>query len=827
MKHLLFFICFFCAATFTHAATLTGTIKDTKGELLPFSTIMVKGTTKGTSANNQGLYKLQISNGTYTIICQRVGYKKLEKTITINNENATLDFELEAQDYDLGNVVVKKGGEDPAYAIIRAAIKKRAFHEKEINQFSCEVYLKGQFKLRDFPKRFFGQKVDFEDGDTSKRKMIFLSETIANYSFEAPDKKKVEVVSTKVSGNSNGFGFSFPQIFSFYENNIQIGSGLNPRGFISPISNNALNFYKYKFEGTFFENNKMINRIKVTPKRTYEPLFNGYINIVENEWRIHSVQLTLYKENQMQLVDTLTIEQLYVPANNAWVLKQQIIYPSVKIFGFDAYGSFVQVYDKYNLDPKFDKKYFGNTILKFFDSSNKRPTTYWDANRPMPLQADEIADYRKKDSLEQARKDPKYLDSLDRVRNKFNPFGLIMGGQSFGKERKRYAISVEPLLDAINFNTVEGAVFNISPTYSKRFDETGRRSVRITPDLRYGMSNKRFNAYLTGTYVWGKKYFNSFTATGGRTVFQFNNANPVEPRVNTFSTLNWERNLAKLYEAVVGRINYTKGIGDGFTIGTTLQYQDRSPLENTTLHKWRDFDNRSFTPNTPPELGLPNIIKHQAFTASIAINWQPGSKYVEFPDRKVNVGNSKYPRLSLVYTQGIKGLMGSDVNFSKWRFGVSDNLNLKMAGRFNYRVAAGGFLNKKAVFIPDMQHYIGNQVSSASPFLQSYQLMPLYAYSNVEKFYVEAHVEHHFNGLLTNKIPVFKKLNWFIVTGSNVLYLKDRTYGEVFVGLENIFKILRLDYVQSFTNKGWQSSGIKFSLPMFTETEAGRSRPGL
>jgi hypothetical protein len=827
MKKFYLIICCLFIFCVSHAGSITGVIKDVKGAILPFSSLLVKGTTKGTSANNQGKYQINLPAGTYTLVCQRVGYKKQEKTISITNETATLDFELEAQEYDLGSVVVKTGAEDPAYAIIREAIKKRPFYEKEINQFSCEVYLKGQFKLRDYPKRFFGQKVDFEDGDTSKRKMIFLSETIANYSFEAPDKKKVEVTSTKVSGNSNGFGFSFPQIFSFYENNIQIGSGLNPRGFISPIANGALGFYKYKFEGTFFDNNKMVNRIRVTPKRTYEPLFNGYINIIENEWRIHSVQLTLYKENQMQLVDTLTIEQLYVPANNAWVMKQQVIYPSVKIFGFDAYGSFVQVYDKYNLEPKFDKKHFGNTILKFLDSSNKRTANFWDAARPMPLQTDEIADYRKKDSLEQARKDPKYLDSLDKVRNKFNPFGLVMGGQSFGKERKRYSINVEPLLDAINFNTVEGAVLNISPTYRKRFDETSRRSLSITPDLRYSINNKRFNAYLTGTYVWGKKYFNAFTATGGRTVFQFNNANPVEPRVNTFSTLNWERNLAKLYEASFGRINFTKGIGDGFTIGTTLFYQDRSPLENTTLHKWRNFDNRNFTPNTPPELGLPNIPRHQAFTAGIVLNWQPGSKYVEFPDRKVNVGASKYPRLSLSYTQGIKGLMGSDVNFSKWRFGVSDNLNLKLAGLFNYRVAAGGFLNRKTVYIPDMQHYIGNQVSSAAPFLQSFQLMPLYAYSNVEKFYAEAHVEHHLNGLITNKIPLLKKWNWFIVTGSNVLYTKDRTYGEVFVGLENIFKILRLDYVQSFTNKGWLNSGIKFSLPMFTETESGRSRPGL
>ena len=89
---------------------------------------------------------------------------------------------------------------------------------KEIKQFTTEVYIKGQMQLRDYPKKFMGQKVDFEDGDTSKQKMLLLSETIAKYSVSEPNQRKIEVVSTKVSGRSNGFGFSSPQIISFYEN---------------------------------------------------------------------------------------------------------------------------------------------------------------------------------------------------------------------------------------------------------------------------------------------------------------------------------------------------------------------------------------------------------------------------------------------------------------------------------------------------------------------------------------------------------------------------------------------------------------------------------
>ncbi|HXB43484.1 MAG TPA: DUF5686 family protein, partial [Puia sp.] len=322
MRQLLFLILFSFSFFIDFAGKVSGTVTDDKGHPLPFASVLVKRTSRGTTANNEGKYFLHLDSGTYTIVCQYVGYERKEKNITIGSENAVLDFQLSLQQLSLAAVVVKPGAEDPAYEIIRNAIKKRTYYLNQIDKFQCEVYIKGQLRLRNYPNKIFGQKVDFEDGDTSKRKMVYLSETVARYSAQKPSKTKTEVVSTKVSGQSDAFGFSAPQIISFYEDNIQIGRNLNPRGFISPIASNALSYYKYRFEGTFFEDGKEVNKIKVIPKRKFEPLFSGYINITEGDWRIHSVQLQLTKESQMQFVDTLRIEQLYVPFDkDVWVIK--------------------------------------------------------------------------------------------------------------------------------------------------------------------------------------------------------------------------------------------------------------------------------------------------------------------------------------------------------------------------------------------------------------------------------------------------------------------------------------------------------------------------
>ena len=233
------------------AGSVTGIVKDNSGNLLPFASIVVKGGKLGTTANNEGKYILNLPAGSYVLQCMHVGYKMSEKEVTVTAEPLQINFTLLLQELTLKEIVIGNGMEDPAYEIIRQAIKKRSFYKNQVNAFQCQVYIKGQLRLQDYPATIFGQKVDFADGDTSKNKMIYLSETIATYSFQKPEKEKVEVTSTRVSGQADGFGFGSPRYVTFYDNNIQISKALNPRGFISPIAENALNFYHYKFMGSF------------------------------------------------------------------------------------------------------------------------------------------------------------------------------------------------------------------------------------------------------------------------------------------------------------------------------------------------------------------------------------------------------------------------------------------------------------------------------------------------------------------------------------------------------------------------------------------------
>jgi hypothetical protein len=814
MKQVLLLFLSVLLTLISFAGKIFGTVTDAQGNILPYASILVKGTTKGTTANNQGIYQISLDPGTYTFVCQHVGYKREEKSVSISAGDVTVDFQLEVQQLVLGEVIVKKG-EDPAYEIIRNAIKKRSYYQSQVKAFQCEVYTKGQLKLRSFPAKLFGQKVDLETGDTSKNQILYLSETIAIYAVKEPDQSKIEVVSTKVSGQSDGFGLSAPQIMSFYDNKLVIGTNLNPRGFISPISNNALNYYRYKYEGAFFEDGRQISRIRVFPKRKYEPLFSGYINIVENDWRIHSLRLELTKESQMQYVDTLRIEQLYVPVtNDVWFIKSQVIYPAIKMFGFDAYGNFVNIYSKLNLDPNFKNDFFNKTVLKYTESSNKKDSVYWDAARPVPLQEEESADYRKKAILELARKDPHYLDSIDKKRNKFSALGFIATGYTISNEKKRTSISIQSLIKTIKYNPVEGLVINPVLTYLKRIDTgMGRRAISLTPNLRYGFSNHHFNAFETINYAFGKKYPSSLIFSGGKRVFQFNNYSLQGEAGATLSALFFEHNRRKIYEAWFGKAQYEKSFGGGFKWDLSFQYQDRMPLHNTTDFKIIDRKSvQGFTPNYPEEFIGPPFVRHQASIASATIIWQPDKKYIEFPGKTLSIGSS-YPILSLSYIKGLYNFLGSDVKYDKWRFGLDQDINFDLAGRFSYRLSTGGFINDSLVQIPDYFHLNGNASILAASYLNGFQLAAHYQFSNTKKLFTTVFIEHHFDGFLTNKIPGLRKLNWWLEGGVNAFYAnKNLYYYELFAGLENIFKLIRVDFVQGWLNGKSFNYGVRIGI---------------
>ncbi|MFL5742691.1 MAG: DUF5686 family protein, partial [Flavisolibacter sp.] len=561
---------------------------------------------------------------------------------------------------------------------------------------------------------------------------------------------------------------------------------------------------------------RMIDRIKVTPRRKNEPLFEGYLLSVDGEWRIHSLDLTTSSTYGLELLDTMHITQIHAPVSkDVWRVQNQIAYLSFNKFGFDISGNFLNVYSNYDLNPVFGKKYFNRILMSYDSNSIKKDSSYWSSVRPIALEADERRDFVFKDSMHHALSDSFSTSNLDSLKKQQKPIGL----QDIfiqGVDHTHYGIKsfntyrLNSMLSAIQYNTVEGVVIDLDHSLEMR-RKAGKNNYRLSLNTRYGFNNQHLNASLSLMIQPRQFHFRNryLLISGGKRVSQFNHDEPIDPFTNSLYSLFAKQNFMKLYENWFGNMEYNNRFENGLRWKIGGVWEDRSPLENSTDFTFYKKSERDFLPNHPYELSAVPFLREQAFVVSTQISFQPGQHYIQFPNEKYSIG-SRYPTLELSYSKGIKTWLPSDVDFDKWKFSVYDDANLKMGGVFKYSMSAGGFLNRNSVGLPDYQHFNGNQTYRSSSFLNSFQLAPYYLYSNIEKLFLEGHVEHHFNGLLTNKIPLLSKWKWYLVAGSNTFYVNsDNFYVEAFAGIENIFKIFRIDFISAYQAKPGNYFGVR------------------
>ena len=827
-------LCFFVGCVQAMAGTLKGKVTDEKGDGLPFATIYIQGTAIGTTANADAEYQLNLQPGTYKVVCQFMGFRQAIFTTTIKgNEAVAHNFLLQEQTLELKNVVVKANAEDPAYGIIRKVIQRRGFHLDQIKSFQTSIYLKGVFRNRIMPnsiagvmKKKDGETVKSEFGlDSTGKGILYLCEQEAEYYSKAPDKRHTVIRSVKQSGDPKGMGLSrMPPIVTFYENNVNPFIGAAPRGLISPVSDNALNYYKYKYLGEFQENGYTIDKIQVTPKRLYEPLFTGVIYIAEEDWVIHSLKLTATKTANLQTLDTLKIEQVHLPLKkDEWVVKSQLLYPTLNVLGFDVSGYFMTVYNNQKINEPIPDSIFETKIISEYDpAANKKDTAYWSANRAVPLEADEKNDYVVKDSLRIRFSDPQYIDSMRKEYNKPTVGSFLLSGLNMDTREYKNNIRTNAILSPVNplvsFNSVEGLVVAPKVYWSHEVDTYTH--INTVAAARYGFSNDRFNAIAKISYRkdnknWRDKFW-QVGVQGGRYVFQYNPISSMYPLYNTISTLLYAKNYMKLYERWDATLFFEKDHGNGFSWNIKLNYQERTPLDNTTGYSWAKNAESKLTSNTPNVPATLVWASHNAVITKIALSYQPGYTYTQYPGYK-EPNKSRWPVFTLAYEKGIPDILNSKTDFDKWRFTVNDNLRLKIFGALDYSISVGGFINDKAVAIPDLLHFSDNQITLAAPYMQSFQLMPYYQYSNHENIYGEAHIEYSMKGLLTNKIPLLRQAQWYLVLGNNTFYAgSNNYYTEAFAGVDNLgykwARFLRLDVVQSWNSLNRPAIGLRLGI---------------
>lgn len=795
---------------FAQQYTISGKITDNTGKPVPFASIYIQNTTQGASANSEGEYSIALKPGKYTLQYKAVGYKQESRETNVS-KNQTIDITLSDEVYQLQAVNI--GSKDPAYAIMRKAIKKRKAYLNEVKAYSCLVYIKGMQKLLQAPKKFLGANIDQlgkQIGlDSNRRGIIYLSESESKYSFLSPNNVKEEMISSKVSGSNRAFSFNRASDLkvNFYEN-FEEWEGISLRPLISPVADNAFFYYNYKWLGESTENGKTVNKIQVIPRREHDPCFEGYIYIQDDSWRLVGVNLYITKKANISLVDTIRINQQFVPVNNnAWMTSTLRFDFVGGLFGFRLGGYFISVYKDYDFNPAFTKKDF-KEVLRITKGVNKKDSTYWAGERPIPLTDEERTDYKRKEALAIKRESKPYLDSIDRVFNKVKPFSLILGGVNIRNRYKKEYWHFDPLIHDLQFNTVQGFNLNSSASFTKQIDSVNNRYFRLGLDAGYGFSDHRFNAVASGVMPVGDNL--ALLVRGGSDVEDLNELNPISHLANTVHSLFARQNFEKFYQKQFIAASLNGRISGGWKGSATAELAQRNWLENTSDYSF--YGTRDYTYNNPVALNTGGALfpDNRSFKVTLRTSYDFSNKYETYPTGRHYLP-SPYPTIGFNYTKGVKNVFGSDVDYDRISADIEQtDLSLGIYGKTSFYISAGKFLNSKSVYFPDYTQFHGNEALFYRSDPNSFLLLNYYTYSTYKQ-YIEAHLEHDFSGFIMNKIPGLRKLKLQEIIHINYLTTPDlHNYYELGAGIK--YLNLRVLYGESHNSGANVHSAVRISL---------------
>lgn len=786
---------------------ITGKITDGQtGEAIPYATIFVKlknGTIKGTASDFDGLYHLAVphdiaNDSIYTAYVSYLPGKKLLPKAP----HTIVDFQLAVNGRILNGVTISpKSYVNPAWEIMDNLVKNKPVNDqKYLKSYQYQSYNRIEISVTNISEKMKKnkvikqvlplmenlQKIAGEEGTPILP--IFMSETVSDYKYTTnPERKTENVLRTKVSGVgiedetliSQLVGSTFLQ-YNFYNNFLKLAN----KDFISPTSDNWKTHYNYELIDAYDKiNGRECYKIEFKPKRSHDLAFDGVMWITRDSYALFQIDCKVSKDANLNFLNKIRIQQAMVKAEGttAWLPGQTRIVVNVgttqkKLSGFIA--KFYLSNKNIEVNKNYPVSDFKESLVMSKDV-NKKDDQYWVKNRADSLTAADKAVYKMIDTVKNLPLVKTYADIAGMLINGYYKVGKI----SFGPYPYTYS-----------YNDLEGNVLRIGATTNTNFSD----KLILSGFLSYGFRDERIKYNAAVDYIFSRKPWIqagvSFQHDIGQTGYQFENF--INKANNVF--------MASIRNGrVIRRGPFTQNISQAYiqtditpTIRgkLTLAHRTFDPLFNFHYHD--QADQRTYN-------------RYEVSEISTEVQWTPGRRLLESSkiNKRLIIGNgNSNPILTFRYIRGTKALCG-DFDYNKFYFNISQRPRMGILGIGDYSLTAG--------YIP-----------SAIP----YPLLENHRYSfNTMRFmeftsdrFISLNYTQHMEGLITNSIPLLKSLNVRTVAVLNVLqgslsnknneaFLRGRTnlnrslnnvpYVEVGYGVENIFKIIRIDFLHRLTQK--------------------------
>jgi len=750
---------------------ITGKVIDAKSNKpLSFASMKIVETGSGTTADGNGEFILNVKDGSYNVVTSYIGYYTDTSSFYVTGENTFRDIFLRST--DIYTEVIDVEGEDPAYEIIRKAIRYKQEFKKDLNEYNYDAYSKFVVKSNFNP---------YEDTtikkDSSGMNILGILESESVGYFKKPDLEKQIIKSKRETANITR-GFAIPLIVNFYDETVDIGEAKIP----GPLSDDAFDSYEYKLIGTTSIDTTTVFKIKVINTSTLLPQFTGNIYIIDKLFALIKVDLEANSEI-VKGIDKLAFKQKFSQEYDKsrkefWMPTDVEIFASGTFAGLVKFkGDVFTIVSDYRLNEKAPANIWDEVIIKV-EKDAKKDSSYWEKNQLIKNTSDEKSAYR---VIEKSMQD--------------KPGVQFSGTQiSFGKH-----VSVD-LLETYKFSSVAGHQLGMKLNYNKDF---GRINSNFYAG--YGFSDKKAKyKFNFSTQLLNDRSLRLNISAGSYLYSPFMYRGLNEDLLNVLYALGTKKERysyfyqngysASIYKTIIPQI----GIGIGYN-----QAKRNSAYVNTNYSLLKRPNEYSINPRINDDfrrsLSLTLRLDPNKYRA---VDWGDGD-YSRFRI-------TEYPYLTLKLENASKELLQSTYDNRKYSLEITGKNNFAARIKPTYKIGFQ-YMNGTVPY----QDLLFFDIFKNPSDPMTYATTDYNEFGGNQMFYFN--VENNFGKIFPRSIPILKSIDFigFFNAGrmimsddvkrmmpNNVLKSTDGMLFEAGFAIANVLDIVRLNF-------GWRLNNYK------------------
>lgn len=815
------------------------------GEPVPYANVYYqKQKTIGTNTSLNGRYTLQSPPASDTIVFSFVGYKT-HKLYVERGARKTINVTLEDLGKELDEVLVKpkkqryRRKNNPAVELMEKVIAAKENHDLKQNEFyRYDKYQRITFGFNNITQEFVDsgflrhyptlvKQVEFCPQTQTRILPMTYNETASEHIFRKnPETSRDFIRGTHSEGitdllRTGEIGTVMLQRFftdvNIYDNSIN----LLERYFTSPLSSTtAISFYQYFIMDTVMIDNDSCIELSYVPQNPQDFGFSGRLWIInDGTYRVKRCLIHLPVRSSVNFISNLTIEQDFATLSNG----QRILVKDNMIVEMGALKKF------HNMFLKRTTSYTG------FDFSPISDEQFLEREQPregtVVVEDDKFWQLHRTDSLTRSEATmPNMIRSIQNAKG----YGWIMWivrafienyVETAPPGKKNY-VDFGPVNTIVSSNFIDKVRFRLS----------AQTTANLHPQLflkgyvAYGIRDKKWKYLGEVEYSFLKKQYsqeefprNSITFSTRYDVMAPSDALLPTDKDNVFTSFKTQTVDQMAYSRHYN-LRYVYEFDNNFSITTQLRHLTQNPTGSLFY--------RTLAGSMVDELTQSE--------ATLSLRYAPGEKTIVTKQRRKAVSHN-YPVFTLLHTAGFKGILGGDYNSNYTEISASKRFWLNSYGRIDIYARAGAQWNRVPFPLLIMP------AANNSYIIQRNMFNMINNMEFINDRFVSLDVQWDLSGKLLNRIPLIKRLKWREVIGFKALYghLTDKNnpnmrpeandlyefpsrngnttsfvmgntpYMELNVGLHNIFKILRVDYVRRLNYHNLpnvKKNGVRLSL---------------